>query len=108
MEQQTSVPEMLLRCAPALCALNGNGSWGGCHRWGKDTAHGRGSALDFDPLNNHIKSSKADHLKTEIASKIDCAYRPFIHFVYKYGGGWGGSYRCQGGTGPRHFDGMHF
>ena len=107
LEKQISFPEMLLRCAPALCALNGAGNLGGCHRYDTDTAHGRGSALDFDPTNNYLKTNKAAHLKTEIASKIDWAYRPFIHYVYQYGGGWGGQYKFQG-EGTRQYDGMHF
>lgn len=107
-DQQISPGEILLRCAPCLCAINGNS---GFHRSRKDkngnwrqAGHDGGSAIDFDPSHNGTTSSKSTNCNTtEIGKGMEVAYRPMLHVLYKYDGGWGGSYKFCSGL----FDAMH-
>ena len=107
-EEQVSAGEILLRCAPCICAMNGNNS---VHRSRKDkygnwrqAGHDGGCAIDFDPTNNGTTSSKETNCSaTEIGRNMEVAYRPFLHYLIELGGGWGGSYPfCSG-----KFDAMH-
>ena len=106
-EQQISAGEILLRCAPCICAINGNS---GVHRSrmkdGKyrQTGHDGGCAIDFDPSNNYVTSSKdVNCFQQPIGKNMEVGYRPFLHYLYALGGGWGGSYKFCDGL----FDSMH-
>ena len=102
-EEQVSAGEILLRCAPCICAINGNS---GVHRArsGRSAGHDAGCAIDFDPANNGTTSSKETNCNSmEIGRNMEVAYRPFLHYLIELGGGWGGSYKfCSG-----KFDAMH-
>lgn len=107
-EEHTSAGEILLRCAPCLCAINGQS---GFHRsrkndkgqW-REAGHDGGSAIDFDPSHNGTTASKDVNCnQMEIGKHMEVGYRPMLHMLYKLGGGWGGSYKfCSG-----KFDAMH-
>ena len=107
-EEQVSAGEIILRCAPCICAINGQS---GVHRSRKNkqgqwrqAGHDGGAAIDFDPSNNYVTSSKNTNCFTQpIGKNMEVGYRPFIHYLYALGGGWGGSYKfCDG-----QFDSMH-
>ncbi len=107
-EEHVSASEILLRCAPCLCAINGQS---GVHRsrkndkgqW-REAGHDGGAAIDFDPSHNGTTSSKSENCNlTEIGKNMEVGYRPMLAVLYKLGGGWGGSYKfCSG-----KFDAMH-
>ena len=107
-EEHVSASEILLRCAPCLCAINGQS---GVHRsrknnkgdW-REAGHDGGAAIDFDPSHNGTTSSKSVNCNlTEIGKNMEVGYRPMLAVLYKLGGGWGGSYKfCSG-----KFDAMH-
>ena len=102
-EEQVSAGEILLRCAPCICAINGGS---GVHRArsGRSAGHDAGCAIDFDPANNGTTSSKETNCNSmEIGRNMEVGYRPFLHYLIALGGGWGGSYKfCSG-----KFDAMH-
>ena len=103
-EEQVSAGEIILRCAPCLCAINGTNC---IHRVRNKSnkGHDAGAAIDFDPIHNAVTSTKETHCsQCEIAKNIEVAYRPMLHVLYSVGGGWGGAYKF---TNDRQFDGMH-
>lgn len=107
-EEKVSAGEIILRCAPCLCAING----AGCihrSRWSKklkntrrSAGHDTGQAIDFDPSNNPA-GDKSVNNGCHIVKGMECAYRPLLHHLYRLGGGWGGSYTFMGDS----FDAMH-
>lgn len=105
-DEQISTGEVLLRCAPCICAMNG-GTPLQRKRDKSNTGHDAGSAIDFDPSNNAVTSSKQTHCsQCEIAKNMEVAYRPMLDVLYRLGGGWGGAYKFMGAE-TRQFDGMH-
>lgn len=107
-EEHVSAGEILLRCAPCICAINGTS---GVHRSRKNkkgqwrqAGHDGGSAIDFDPSHNGTTGSKSVNCnRMEIGKHMEVGYRPLLAILYKLGGGWGGSYRFCDGL----FDAMH-
>lgn len=107
-EEHISAGEIMLRCAPCLCAMNGantlhrsrmkNGQY-------RKNGHDAGQAIDFDPIHNGVMSSAtANCTRTEIGKGMEVAYRPALHYIYAVNGAWGGAYGfCQG-----QYDAMHF
>ena len=105
-EEQVSTGELILRCAPCLCAMNG----GGClHRSRKKkgvyrtSGHDVGRAIDFDPINNLATDNYSRHCATPFVKDMDSGYAPMLYALKALGGGWGGSYRFMGDN----FDSMH-
>lgn len=105
-EEKISAGEIILRCAPCLCAINGSGClhrsrWSGNKR--KSAGHDTGQAIDFDP-NNNPAGDRGVNLNTHFVKGMECAYRPLLHHLYRLGGGWGGSYRFMK---QKKYDSMH-
>ena len=109
--EQVTAGEIMLRCAPCLCAINGEIA---IHRprsaASSTSGHGAGCAIDFDAANNKNTDDVSKHFSTLIVQGMEIAYRPMLDSLYKNGGGWGGAYKFMTNSsrgGIREFDAMH-
>ena len=115
-QAQINAGLMLLKCAPSLCCISSIHRNRPGHELNR---HQNGQAMDFDVPGNKATGSFEEHLKMQITRGMQIPYRPFLHYLYKLGGVWGGAYRFmkgyeksdkKSGKKPdviRKFDAMH-
>lgn len=105
-DEHVSAGEIILRCAPCLCCINGAS---GIHRARPNypnSGHECGQAIDFARDVNRETPSIETNYKTHFAEGLEVGYRPWFHYLFEVGGGWGGSYKFMSKSGK--FDAMHF
>ena len=103
-EHQTSATELLLRCAPSLCAIKGNSP---VHRIdNRNNGHYVGRAIDFDHEGNDDTADRSKNEGTEIVKGMSDYYSPAIYAIFALGGYWGGAHKFASGN--TRYDAMHF